>query len=231
MASPDTRAMADVTPDQLSATTTVTDTDLLLVYILSDAVLKKVAFSTFLEQVIDGLSGEVLVSSANLGDVDSVSAARANLGLGSAALLNASAVLQVSNNLGEVANAAQARSNIGAAASSAPSITGGMTLTGPAKQNVVELAGTEIDVSAAEFFTDTISANTAYTFTGAAADKAQGFILVLNITNNAKPTFPASVKWTIGSQPDPGNGEHAFGFFTVDGGASWIGLFMASNVS
>jgi hypothetical protein len=56
----------------------------------------------------------VLVASNNLSDLGSASAARANLGLGAAALLGAA--LQPANNLSDLAAAATARTNLGLAA-------------------------------------------------------------------------------------------------------------------
>lgn len=224
--------MADKTPAQLAtvASIAVPNSDLVLVWINADSVLKAMTFTNFMAAVQAELGDDLLLVANNLSDLANAAAARSNLGLGTAAVLASSALFQVANNLSEVSNAATARTNLGAAASASPTITGGMTLTGPIKGNVQALAGTEIDVSLAECFTKSISSNTTFTFTGATASKFQGFILELTISSAAVPTFPASVQWSGSAEPSPGNGKHEFGFFTTDGGTSWVGFLGPSTI-
>lgn len=221
--------MADKTPDQLTALTSADATDLVLIYDVSAALLKKMTWSTFTTAVATEVSGTYLVISNNLSDVASPAAARANLGLGTAATLASSAVFQVTNNLSEVANAATARQNIGAAASVAPSITNGITYAGSVKSNVQSVASTSIDVSAADAFTKAISANTTFTFDNPTASKAQGFMLELTISGGAEPTWPASVEWSSSTAPTLGNGTHVLGFITFNGGAAWTGVVISRN--
>lgn len=216
--------MADKTPDQLTAATSAADGDLLMIYPDPSGPMKKLTFLAFLTQVIAGLGSSFLVAANNLSDLASASAARANLGLGTAATLAQSAVFQVANNLLEVANAATARTNIGAAASDAPTITNGMTFSGSTKQNVQAVASTSIDVSASEVFTKSISANTTFTFDNQTASKAQAFVLFLTISSGADPTWPASVDWPGSVIPDLPNGKHILGFITENGGTTWTGL-------
>lgn len=220
--------MANRTPDQLTSATSAGDDDLLLIY-PSGGPLKKLTFSVFLGQVLTGLGGAVLTVANNLSDLASASAARANLGLGTAATLAQSAVFQVANNFSEVANAATARTNIGAAASNAPTITGGMTFSGASKGNPQALAGTEIDASLSEFFTKSISANTTFTFTGATASKVQAFILKLTKSAGAAETWPASVDWAYATAPPLEDGTHLLGFLSDDGGTTWFGLLLGAE--
>jgi hypothetical protein len=223
--------MTDKTPDQLTATTTIADADLLMLYIIADSVMKKVRWDAFQDLVIDALGGVYPLLVNNLSDLPNASVARGNLGLGTAATLAASALFQVTNNLSEVANAATARTNLGAAAAAAPTITGGMTFSGNTKQNVAAVAALDIDVSVGEFHTKSISSNSTFTFSGVTASKAQAFVLELTISSNAVPTWPASVEWEEGVAAEPGNGTHLIGFVTFDGGTSWIGMVGAFNVS
>lgn len=134
--------------------------------------------------------------------------------------------LQAANNLSDLANAATARTNLGVQPSVAPSFTGGMTLTGGlgqtggTVQNVDALGALNIDWSAADFHTKSISANSTFTFSGITAAKAQGAILQLIISSSATTTWPASVKWAAGAAPTLGNGTHVIGLVTFDGGTT-----------
>jgi hypothetical protein len=67
-----------------------------------------------IQTTASGAGAGVLLSSNNLSDLSNTSTARTNLGLGSVATLNTSAVLQTANNLSEV-TPATARTNLGLA--------------------------------------------------------------------------------------------------------------------
>lgn len=222
--------MADKDYSQLSSATTASDTDLIAIY-PTGGPLKKMTWAVFKAAFVTALGSVYLTIANNLSDIASASAARANLGLGSAATLASSALFQVANNLSEIANAATARTNIGAASADAPTITSGMTYSGSTKQNVQALAGSAIDTTLSEFFTKSISSNTTFTFTNVTASKAQAFLLELTISSAAVPTWPAAVKWASSLDPSAslGNGVHDIGFFTLDGGTSWTGVVVARN--
>jgi hypothetical protein len=222
--------VADKDYSQLTSATSAADTDLIAVY-PTGGPLKKMTWAVFTSAVADDLAGTYLTVNSNLSDLASASSARANLGLGSIATMASTAFFQVSNNFSEVANAAQARTNIGAAASNAPTITGGMTFSGSTKQNVQAVGALDLDLSVSEFFTKSISANSTFTFSNATASKAQVFILVLTISSSAVPTWPASVDWPGGTAPTLPNGTHWLGFATVDGGTNWTGFLGAASVS
>lgn len=65
---------------------------------------------------VDGAgAGLALLIANDLADVNNAATSRTNLGLGSAAVLSAAAVLQSANNLADLANAATARTNLGVA--------------------------------------------------------------------------------------------------------------------
>lgn len=130
----------------------------------------------------------------------------------------------------------------GAAPLAAPSFTGGVTMagglavssggttyTGSVKANVQALAAVDFDLSAADFFTKSISGATTFTFSNATAAKAQAFIVELTISSAAVPSWPASVKWGGGVDPSSalGNGRHVIGFVTFNGGTTWTGMLGA----
>lgn len=105
--------MTILTPDQLTSQADFQPTDLLVVWRPSSSVLKSLT-GTVLESTLQTLNdARYAVQSNNLSDLASASTARSNLGLGTAAVLNTSGVLQPSNNLSEVASPATARTNLG----------------------------------------------------------------------------------------------------------------------
>lgn len=214
--------MADKDYSQFTSATTISDPDLLAIY-PTGGPLKKVTWATFKAAVITALGATYLTVANNLSDLASASAARANLGLGTAAQLASSALFQVSNNLSEVASAVTARMNLGAAASDAPTITSGMTFSGSTKQNVQAIGALDIDTTLGEFFTKSISTNSTFTFSNPTAAKAQAFVLELTVSSAAVPTWPASVKWSGGNAPTFGNGVSTVAFFTFNGGTTWKG--------
>lgn len=222
--------MADKTYDQLTSAVSIDDNDLLAIY-PSGGPLKKVTFAIFKALVTAAIGSSYLTVSNNLSDLANPSTARSNLGLGTAAVLNSTAVFQVANNLNEVANAATARTNLGAAASASPTITGGMTYSGQTKGNAQALAANDIDVSVAEFFTKSISSNTTFTVSNVTASKVQGFFLALTISSSAVPTWFAAVKWEGGAAPTLANGLHLLSFLTYDGGTTWIGSLVGTELA
>lgn len=107
----------------------------------------------------------------------------------------------------------------------------GLTITGSAKMNIIAMAAVDIDVSAGECFTKSISGNTTFTISNPTASKCQGFILDLTISSSPTITWPASVKWSGGVAASFGNGRNIIGMITTDGGTSWIGVPVASAVA
>lgn len=101
--------------------------------------------------------------------------------------------------------------------------------------NHIEAADTTnsatIDVQSAAVFKRTLSTNVTYVFTNApAAGKSVSFVMEL-INPGSKVTWPASVKWSGGIAPVLTSvGKDVLGFYTIDGGVSYIGIGLAFGV-
>lgn len=89
--------------------------------------------------------------------------------------------------------------------------------------SAVAVSGTAVDVSLGSFFTKTIAADTAFTFTGVPEGKSCVFTLVLTNGGSYNVTFPNNVVWLGGNAPElSAFGVDCLTFFTVDGGLSWM---------
>jgi hypothetical protein len=116
--------------------------------------------------------------------------------------------------------------SIGAISGSAPSITGGITQTGTSKFGVTAVPALAIDFSANDVQTKSISANSAFTWTGLTAGKAQSVSLVLTITSAAVPSWPVGTTFPGGVDPGSslGNGKHELQLATYDGSAVTVSV-------
>ncbi|HEX7632981.1 MAG TPA: hypothetical protein VF401_01500 [Candidatus Saccharimonadales bacterium] len=85
-----------------------------------------------------------------------------------------------------------------------------------------------IDVSQGTVQDLTLTANATISFTGATTGRAVSFLLILrqDSTGSRTVTWPASVKWSIGTAPTLSSGAgkvDMLTFVTVDGGTTWYG--------
>lgn len=114
------------------------------------------------------------------------------------------------------ADAAAARAAIGAASTSIPKLTG-------LREAKVAMAANDIDLSAGNVFTKTISGATTLTVSNVpAAGDAASFILKLTNGGSAVVTWWAGVKHPGGTPPTlTVSGRDNLYFETDDGGASW----------
>ena len=101
--------LSSVTPGLLTSTEPSTGTQITRSLLRTDTTTSGFFFlgkSTF-------TTATFLQTANNLSDIPSQSTARSNLGLGTAAVQNATFFLQVANNLSDLTNAATARNNLG----------------------------------------------------------------------------------------------------------------------
>jgi hypothetical protein len=96
---------------------------------------------------------------------------------------------------------------------------------------IVAVAALDIDCSAGNYFTKTISANSTFTFSNAPASRSFAFTLELTHTSGAV-TWPTEVKWPGDTAPEITDGATSlFVFVTDDGGTRWRGAALVDYVN
>jgi len=96
-------------------------------------------------------------------------------------------------------------------------------LSGNYSQNVVSVAALNIDCSAGNYFTKTISANSTFTVSNVPSSRSYSFTLELTYTSGTISWF-ANLEWPASQAPTltPGR-THLLMFITDDGGTRWRG--------
>lgn len=118
----------------------------------------------------------------------------------------------------------------------AVTLTGAQTLSAKTvtglKETKVAMAANNIDLSAGNLFTKTISGATTLTVSNVpAAGAAATFMLDLTNGGSAAITYWSGVKWAGGTAPTlTAAGRDVLGFYTHDGGTTWTGLVLAKDV-
>jgi len=96
-------------------------------------------------------------------------------------------------------------------------------LSGNYSQNVVSVAALNIDCSAGNYFTKTISANSTFTVSNVPSSRSYSFTLELTYTSGTINWF-ANLEWPVSLAPTLNTGRtHLLMFITDDGGARWRG--------
>lgn len=121
-----------------------------------------------------------------------------------------------------------------------PSINAGSVSNDDYHETVVSgsVTGTTgLDLSAANFFSHTLTGNTTFTFDNAESTPAgNSFTLIVqqDATGGHSITWPTSVEWDSGSAPSlstAANDKHMIGFISPDGGTTWIGVVSATGIA
>lgn len=105
------------------------------------------------------------------------------------------------------------------------------TITG-LKETKVAMAANNIDLSAGNYFTKTISTGTTLTVSNVpTTGTAASFILDLTNGGAGTITWWSGVKWAGGTAPTlTASGRDSLGFFTHDGGTTWTGLVLGKDI-
>lgn len=108
----------------------------------------------------------------------------------------------------------------------------GDTFTGGVREARVAMAANDVDISAGNYFSKTLSGATTFTVSNVpSAGTAASFILDLTNGGAFAITWWAGVKWAGGTAPTlTAAGRDVLGFFTHDGGTTWTGLVLGKDV-
>jgi hypothetical protein len=108
------------------------------------------------------------------------------------------------------------------------------TLTTPTatglKETKVAVSASDIDLTAGNYFTKTISGSTTFTVSNVPST-GTAVSFVLELTNpGTSVTWWSGVKWAGGTAPTlTASGRDVFGFYTHDGGTTWTGIVLAKD--
>jgi hypothetical protein len=105
------------------------------------------------------------------------------------------------------------------------------TMTG-VKETKVAMAAVDIDLSAGNYFTKTITTTTTFTVTNTpTTGTAASFILDLTNGGSATITWWSGMDWAGGTAPTLTTaGRDTLGFFTYDGGTTWNGFVLGLDM-
>ena len=98
----------------------------------------------------------------------------------------------------------------------------GAKVTGSYTSNITAMGANDVDCSAGNYFTKTITGATTFTFSNVPASTA--YIMTIEVTLNGSNaiTWPAAVKWPADTPPTLTDGKtQLFTFVTDDGGTRW----------
>ena len=100
----------------------------------------------------------------------------------------------------------------------------GTKVTGPYSANITAMGANDVDCSAGNYFTKTITGATTFTFTNVPTGVAYTFTMEVTLNGSNAITWPASVKWPADTPPAITDGKtQLFVFITDDGGTRWRG--------
>ena len=86
------------------------------------------------------------------------------------------------------------------------------------------MGANDVDCSAGNYFTKTITGATTFTFSNAPTSVVYSFTMEVTLNGSNAITWPSSVKWPADTAPTITDGKtQVFVFLTDDGGTRWRG--------
>ena len=111
-------------------------------------------------------------------------------------------------------------------------LNAGLAVDGPYKQVAETVSALEIDLSAGNYFTKTISGNSTFTFANPPASGTVGSFTLELTHSSGTVTWPSSVKFPADTAPTLTTGKtHLFVFITDDGGTRYRGAALVDYVN
>lgn len=111
-------------------------------------------------------------------------------------------------------------------------LNAGLAVDGPYKQVAEAVSALEIDLSAGNYFTKTISGNSTFTFANPPASGTVGSFTLELTHSSGTVTWPSSVKFPADTAPTLTTGKtHLFVFITDDGGTRYRGAALVDYVN
>ena len=101
------------------------------------------------------------------------------------------------------------------------------------RETRVAIPASDIDLSAGNYFTKTISGATTFTVSNVAASgSVSAFVLELTNGGSAAVTFFSGVDWPAATPPTlTASGVDVLAFFTTDGGVNWRGFVLGLGMA
>ena len=98
----------------------------------------------------------------------------------------------------------------------------GTKVTGPYSANITAMGANDVDCSAGNYFTKTITGPTTFTFSNVPTSVVYSFTMEVTLNGSNSITWPISVKWPLDTAPTLTDAKtQLFTFITDDGGTRW----------
>jgi hypothetical protein len=108
----------------------------------------------------------------------------------------------------------------------------GTKVTGAYSANITAMGANDVDCSAGNYFTKTITGATTFTFSNAPTSVVYSFTMEVTLNGSNAITWPAAVKWSADTAPTITDAKtQLFMFITDDGGTRWRGSALVDYVN
>ena len=108
----------------------------------------------------------------------------------------------------------------------------GTKITGSQTANITAMGANDVDCSAGNYFTKTITGATTFTFSNAPSGVVYSFTMEVTLNGSNAITWPAAVKWNADTPPTITDAKtQLFMFITDDGGTRWRGSALVDYVN